>query len=148
MDFVSRLEDYREHQHYQFLKLVDFISVTIPTMAYRIFGLRAATVASLVHRSSVSRLCRIKYYNSRESPSPWVSGRRTFCALPDELVSLPKRGFPQNSVVLGLVPIATRDTGLNYRAGRLDGKVPPLPKKRPAGLFLVKIQPPLGNRKK
>ena len=117
-----------------------FLSI-MSAMAHRIFGLQAA---GLVRLSSVSRLYRIKYHNLRKCPSSWFRGR-PFCALPEALLSLPKRGFSQHSVVLGLVPIVTRDTGLNYSAGRLDGTIPPLPEKRPAGLFLVKIQPPLGN---
>ena len=76
---------------------------------------------------------------------------RYFCTLPKELQLLSKRGFAENAVVFDLKPIAVGDTGLNYRAGRLDGldgKITPFPEahKRATGLFLVKIQPPLGKK--
>lgn len=112
-------------------------------MASRACMRRAAVVVHLASRPQLRGFERINF--TKKAPCSFPG--RHFCTLPKELQMLSKRGFSENAVVLDLRPIAVGDTGLNYRAGRLDGKMPPLPEihKRPTGLFLVKIQPPLDN---
>ena len=113
-------------------------------MASRACMRRPAVVVHLVSRPQLRGFERIKFKNK----TPCGFSGRHFCTLPKELQLLSKRGFSENAVVLDLTSIAVGDTGLNYRAGRLDGNIPPFPEthQRPTGLFLVKIQPPLGKK--